>query len=139
MYPSHCIDIHSHTNENVRKTDQCLSLFQTDIMQNLTSHIVIFAVCCIGLTISGDLWQGNRPHPDKNLLSLITRATAARDNALMMPPSGYQGRLPSYYDRTLSKREPLWIWMPAQGYVPVPRTSNINTSDGSGSSVIRYG
>ncbi|CAI9722525.1 Hypothetical predicted protein [Octopus vulgaris] len=117
-------------------------LSKYNMKQYFSSQLIIFTFCCIGVILSGGIWEGNHENSDKNLLSLITRAAVAtRDNALMAPPSGYQGRMPSYYIRTQRelKREPNWIWMPSHGYVPVPEPSNVRSSESRGSTILRYG
>ncbi|GAB1602875.1 hypothetical protein Ahia01_000567700 [Argonauta hians] len=110
--------------------------------QYFSSQLLIFTFCCIGVILCAEIWEGNHENADKNLLSLITRgALASRDNAPMAPPSGYQGRMPSYYVRTQRglKREPNWIWMPSHGYVPIPAPSNAGGSETRGSTILRYG
>ena len=61
--------------------------------------------------------------------------------SLLSPPNMYQEKFAPFLHRTPSKRDGFWIWMPAQGYVSVPRQgqAGANGRGGANSNLLRYG
>lgn len=61
--------------------------------------------------------------------------------ALEAPPRVYMNKLKRYLHETKAdKRNGYWIWMPAQGYVPVEPSSKSAESKGSnGGNIFRFG
>lgn len=62
--------------------------------------------------------------------------------SLEAPPHVYMNKLKRYLhdSKSTAKRNGFWIWMPAQGYVPVDSSDRTAESKSSGSAnVLRYG
>lgn len=81
-----------------------------------------------------------------NLLYLLAKAAEKipRDEILVAPPGSMASRLHAAglnYGEVQKRADSYWIWMPARGYVSVPRTQVGVASNGAeqGSHVLRYG
>lgn len=63
------------------------------------------------------------------------------DIGLQAPPHAYMNKLKRYLHEAKTKRHTgIWVWMPAQGYVPVqPADRSTETKSSSSGSVLRYG
>ncbi|XP_063443397.1 uncharacterized protein LOC134723778 [Mytilus trossulus] len=61
--------------------------------------------------------------------------------SLLAPPNMYQQKFAPFLHKTPAKRDGFWIWMPAQGYVSVPRQgqAGANGRGGANSNLLRYG
>ena len=61
--------------------------------------------------------------------------------SLLPPPNMYQQKFAPFLHKSPSKRDGFWIWMPAQGYVSVPRQGSTGgrRKGGSNSNLLRYG
>jgi len=62
--------------------------------------------------------------------------------ALEAPPHVYMNKLKRYLhdSKAADKRNGFWIWMPAQGYVPVePNDKNGDSKGSSGGNIFRFG
>ncbi|KAL4229265.1 hypothetical protein ACF0H5_012305 [Mactra antiquata] len=60
---------------------------------------------------------------------------------LEAPPHAYMNKLKRYlHDTKTDKRNGYWIWMPAQGYVPVePNDKSTETKGSNGGNIFRFG
>lgn len=79
---------------------------------------------------------------DSRLAYLLSNLRNPNGVSLLAPPSIYKSKFKPSHQSTPTKRDGgFWIWMPAQGYVPVPRQDAGGESGrGSGSSnLLRYG
>lgn len=113
-----------------------------------TLHVLSAAVLCLATLslITGSQSQGSAADADSapsrlspaSLAHLLRRRSAE----LQAPPHYYASRLAAYLHSAPSKRDDgYWIWMPAHGYMSVPRDEVVSSSgdkDGMGN-LLRYG
>ncbi|KAK3581725.1 hypothetical protein CHS0354_015494 [Potamilus streckersoni] len=105
-------------------------------------HYAAFAVCLVLISIAGrETVASQEIDPDlidqPNLRLLLNSVRPA----LLAPPRVYMDKVEPYLQKRTAKRDGFWIWMPAQGYVSVPREEvSGGTSKGSSTSnLLRYG
>ena len=112
-----------------------------------TLHVLSAAVLCLATLslITGSQSQGSAADADSapsrlspaSLAHLLRRRSAE----LQAPPHYYASRLAAYLHSAPSKRDDgYWIWMPAHGYMSVPRDEVVSSSgdkDGMGN-LLRY-
>lgn len=68
------------------------------------------------------------------------RNTDSESFPVLLQPSSLNAKRSIFGNRSTQKRGGIWIWMPAQGYVSVPRDEvSGGGSKGASSNLLRYG
>ncbi|KAK7089850.1 uncharacterized protein [Littorina saxatilis] len=119
-------------------------------MATYTLHILsAFVLCLATLSLStGSQSEDSNAQADSAPSRLASSSLAhilrRRSAELQAPPHIYASRLASYLRPSPSKRDPdggYWIWMPAHGYMSVPRDEVVSSSGDKDSmgNLLRYG
>lgn len=113
---------------------QCLSL----LLSILALSLIIQQTVAIETEGAVDTQEGGLSYILNNLRQKRTNRLS-----LLAPPYAYHHKLAPFLQQTAAKRGEggFWIWMPAQGYISVPKddegaNAGANPSKGS---ILRYG
>lgn len=108
--------------------------------------VLIFCSCAV--SASRDDYQTGPAERELNgelayILSNIRqklRSTDSESYPVILQPSSLNAKRSMFGNRSTKKRGGIWIWMPAQGYVSVPRDEvSGGGNKGASSNLLRYG
>lgn len=107
------------------------------------SLLHLFSAALVVLSvIAPNLSQARNVHPDSTDISAtLAHILRRRSSELQGPPQIYADQLAEYLQAVPIKRnDGYWIWMPAHGYMSVPRDEPLSNreKDGTGN-LLRYG
>lgn len=109
---------------------------------------LVLMFCSCAVSASRDDYQTEPTEREINgelayILSNIRqklRSTDSDSYPVLLQPSSINAKRSRFGNPSTKKRGGIWIWMPAQGYVSVPRDEVGGTSNkGSSSNLLRYG
>lgn len=116
-------------------------------MASSALHLISLVLLCLATlsVVAGDQSEASQAELDSDnaqLSASLSHILRRRSALLQAPPQYYTPRLANYLQEAPSKRDDgYWIWMPAHGYISMPRdessiqSGNRNSMD----NLLRYG
>lgn len=129
-----------------------MAIFNTWVYSGIVAMVTLTAVVMTA-DEEAENWSEQSGSSRLNELANIDKALLARYLADMLsrnpsydspipPGSTLQAKLQSYINAQspMAKRDGYWVWMPAQGFVPIPKQNGVGSSkSASHTKILRYG